>query len=110
MDSLMKRPITFTIVGVGVALLLAITNPNQNEYTVWAKQEVINQAGGGALTTGLMNLFGGPLINSATTERNFILFSLYTTHIDSEDSVTVLGILHHFIPLQGPRGFRKSST
>lgn len=90
---------TFTVFGVGAALLLAITNPNQVEYVAWAKQQAIQEVGGGAVATGLIDLFGNSLISGTTVDRNLVFFSIFTTRIVGQSSFTSIGILHNFVAL-----------
>ena len=94
------RKIITVLILIGLVLLLATTNPTKSEYNNWLKQAVTNKIGGGPFASGLMTILGGPLINSATAENNYVLFTIFKTSVDSQDYITSIGIFHQFIPIQ----------
>jgi hypothetical protein len=87
---------------VGVALFS--TNPTQDEYISWLKQQVSTEAGGG-IDGALLSSFGGPLLNASTARKDFFVFSLYETKLIETKPTHAIGFLRHFsfIPNAKPR-------
>ncbi|HEY0963020.1 MAG TPA: DUF4359 domain-containing protein [Pseudomonadales bacterium] len=100
----MKGLIT-AVVLVGVALLLAVTNPGTDDYAEYFGEELAREAQQeDALAGAIVSMFGGvaeSLFANATSRDNYVLFSVYTTSFDSDEIVT-LGILGNFIVLKEP--------
>ena len=46
-----------------LAVVLFGTNPTQDEYVSWLKQQAINEAAEGEFGRALMSILGGPLFN-----------------------------------------------
>lgn len=90
------------LVLVVIAAALVLTNPTTDEYSVWVREEVQRSqpVGDRAMLSDLFTLFGGPLVNAATTRNDYFVFSIFTTTLDANNRVVVLGALRHFIPLQ----------
>ena len=85
-----------------LAVVLFGTNPTQDEYVSWLKQQATNQAAGGEFGRALMSIFGGPIFNLSTTREDFLLFSIYQTDLGNGAKINVLGLLHHFVPINQP--------
>jgi hypothetical protein len=91
---------------VGVVLLLGITNPDTESYASYLRQELTDEANAESELAGaLVSIFGGvaeSILGNATTRDNYVLFSVYTTALDS-DELVVLGILGNFVVLSEPQ-------
>jgi predicted RNA-binding protein associated with RNAse of E/G family len=91
---------------IAFALLAAVlfgTNPTQDEYVSWLKQQATNEAGGDQFGKALMAILGGPILNLGTTREEFFLFSIYHTDLGTGAKINVLGLFHHFIPINQPK-------
>lgn len=84
-----------------MGVILFATNPAQDEYTSWLKQQAMRGVGGG-VPGALVALLGGTLINLSTTREDFFLFSTYETDLGSGTKIKALGALRHFIPIPSP--------
>ncbi len=87
------------LVVIGIASVLALTNPPMHTYTIWADQTI--QAHTSSFVSAIASLFSGSvqsLVENNTVRDNFILFSVYKTSIAGHN-LTVLGIFNHFVPL-----------
>ena len=99
-----RSGITVVIIVAVVAVLLAVSNPSKTAYAQWLVQQAEQQSQS-SFTKGLVGLFSGiatDLIVSSTTQQNFVVGSMFTTELDSQNSITVLGIAGQFFPLSGP--------
>lgn len=75
-----------------------MTNPTKQEYISWAKEN-LKQKSNNTIEIGLISLFGNYFLEDSTTSNNYIFISVYTTKLDKNDSNTVIGVLHNFIPI-----------
>ena len=96
------RPSAAGLIAIGIiVVVLAISNPSKPAYSQWIVQEAAQQSQS-AVDRGMVTLFGGlaaSIVGAATIQHNFVVFSVFTTEIDAQHSVTVLGIAGQFIPL-----------
>lgn len=103
---------TLVVVVAVVAVLLAVSNPNKTAYSQWLVQQAEQQSQS-SFTKGLVGLFSGlatDLIISSTTQQNFVVGSTFTTQLDSENSITVLGIAGQFFPVSSPSTTSNASS
>jgi hypothetical protein len=77
--------------------LLGFTNPNKQQYVVWAKDRIIEESKDNMVGT-LVSVFAPSLIDGSTSDTNIMIFSVFTTDFDNKEFV-VLGIMNRFIPL-----------
>ena len=99
-----RSGITVVLISAVVAVLLAVSNPSKTVYAQWLVQQA-EQRSQSSFTKGLVGLFSGlatDLIVSSTTQQNFVVGSIFTTELDSQNSISVLGIAGQFFPLSGP--------
>jgi hypothetical protein len=80
---------------------LFATNPTQDEYASWLKQQAFKRIGGG-FEGALVSLLGGPIINLNTTREDFLFFSTYETDIGGGTKIKSIGVLRNFIPIPSP--------
>lgn len=92
----MGRTLTFFLI-IAAAICLA-TNPSQDEYISWLKQQVSTSAGD-QFGSALVALFGGPVFNWTTTRKDFLVFSEFETNLGDGPTLKFLGVAHHFFPL-----------
>jgi hypothetical protein len=78
------------------AVVLIGTNPGTERYDEWAKHELAKSGAAGALISIILP---SALIESATTRRNLLLFSLYETRVSDTYIVRTIGILASFVSL-----------
>lgn len=87
---------------IAFILILVITNPGPEAYSDYLREEMTEEAEReGEVAGALAAIFGGvaeSIFESATTRANYVLFSVYTTELDS-DALVVLGILGNFVVL-----------
>lgn len=83
------------ILGI-IIILLAVTNPSKNEYVQYMGDQMSAQ---GDLWSKIgMAVVGKSMINQHTTDRNYVVFSLFESRLNGK-TIEVLGILKQFIPL-----------
>ncbi len=90
---------------IAVAVIVAVlfgTNPNQDEYVSWLKQQATSQTTGDEFGRALILIFGGPVFNLSTTRDDFLLFSIYKTDLGNGAKIKALGLLHHFVQIDEP--------
>ena len=96
------KGLIITIALVAFIALLALTNPDTDEYSDYLREELAREAREeDELAGALMAIFGGlaeSVLANATSRDNYVLFSVYTTDLDP-DELVVLGILGNFIVL-----------
>ncbi|KEO81425.1 DUF4359 domain-containing protein [Tumebacillus flagellatus] len=78
--------------------LMAITNPNKNDYISWVKEKAVEKSQD-SLEKGLISVFGNPIFDSTTTSTNYVFFSRYSTELDSKHKVKAIGVFKNFIPI-----------
>jgi len=94
------------IVMIGTLLgVLVYTNPPPDKYKEFVQQRLIEAAKtpeerfAASLFTPLMR-WG---INALTERRNYYLFSVYKTNLESAGCVKAIGILGHFLVVEAPQ-------
>ena len=70
---------SWAIVFAVLVVALVGTNPAQDEYVSWLKQQATNEVPGDQFGKALMVILGGPILNFGTTREDFFLFSIYHT-------------------------------
>jgi len=86
-------------VSISIIVLFIITNPTLSSYTVWLDQFMVAHTS--PFVSAIANVFSGPLqslIAHNTVRNNWFLFSIYQTQLMGQ-TITVLGVLEHFIRL-----------
>jgi len=84
-----------------ISAVMISTNPTKEQYIEWAVSQLSQttrdeQGSIEDLLKGWgIRTFAPAVIRETTSERNYYLFSLYTTRI-GEDRVTAIGALNHF--------------
>ncbi len=85
-----------------IAAVMISTNPTKEQYVDWAvsqlDQTTQDEQGSieGLLKGWGIRTFGPSVIRETTSQRNYYLFSLFTTQI-GEERVTAVGALNHFM-------------
>lgn len=95
MDDINKYLIFIVI----LLVVMALTNPSKQEYISWVKEQAIVQSGSDNLEKDFISFFGSPFIDSATTTKRYIFFSIYETKFDANTHIEVVGALNLFLPL-----------
>lgn len=81
-----------------ICLLALITNPSsKSDYVDWVSTQIKDEGG------VLLGMISSPIVKSTTTKKNYLLFTLYKTGDDSENSpnLVVLGIFDNFFWIRG---------
>lgn len=78
-------------------VILASTNPPKSNYVSWANDKIMERSTSG-LASGLLSLFGNPVITATTTSNNMYICTVFTTTI-GKNKVITLGIFNQFIPI-----------
>ena len=83
------------------AIAFAVTNPTQDEYASWLKQQAVSAqaAKNDGIEMALTTLFGEAAINAVTKRSDFLLFSIYSTDLGAGSKFDAIGILRHFVPI-----------
>lgn len=85
------------IIALAILSILSFTNPSEEQYILWAKNEIIEHNNDKTIGS-LISVFAPAMIDSSTLRTNFMLFSIFTTKFYNREYVT-LGILNEFIIL-----------
>lgn len=80
-----------------ILVILANTNPPKSNYVAWANNKIMEKSTSG-LESGLISLFGNPLIGATTTSSDLYFYTVFTTNIGGK-KVTTLGLFNQFIPI-----------
>ena len=94
--------ITSLLLIILISAVMISTNPTKEQYVEWAVSQLSQtaqdeQASIEALIKGWgIRTLAPSVIREATSERNYYLFSLYTTQTE-DDTVTAIGALNHFL-------------
>ncbi|KAA0542582.1 DUF4359 domain-containing protein [Bacillus sp. BGMRC 2118] len=90
----------YPISGIIVVMLLTMIflNPGQDKYVSWVGDR-LKEEKGILLSIGI-DYVAKPIISTSTTKKDFILFSVYHTHIVSDKEMITLGIFNQFIPIK----------
>ena len=84
--------------GIGVAAILALSNPSKEDYASWATHRVKDANGDSVLASLFFAATGNALLIHTTARKNFLLFSVFETDA-LEKKISSIGILSSFIPL-----------
>ncbi|MGI6549041.1 MAG: DUF4359 domain-containing protein [Syntrophomonadales bacterium] len=85
-----------------IAAVMVSTNPTKEQYVEWAVSQLSNATQNEQdsieeiLKDWGIRTFAPSVIRETTSQRNYYLFSLYTTQI-GEDHVTAVGALNQFV-------------
>ncbi len=98
-----------------ISAVLISTNPTKEQYVEWAVGELSQTAPEkrNSLESLIMGwgfkTFAPGVIRENTIERNYYLFSLYTTRV-GEQRFTAIGLLNHFMFIESANGSAASWT
>lgn len=81
-----------------MVVAMILLNPGQDKYVTWIGDR-LKEEKGILLSIGI-DYVAKPIISTSTTKRDFILFSIYHTHIVSDKEIITLGICNQFIPIK----------
>ena len=84
--------------GVLAVLILALTNPTQEDFVAWVKAKAYEKTDNPGARF-LADLFASPLVAATTQRTNLIIISLYDTQLSPGKHKKTLGILRSFVPL-----------
>lgn len=90
------------LVSIGMAVLLALTNPSKEDYASWATQRIKEANGDSILSNLFFAATGNMLLSNTTTRKSFVLFSIFETNAFNK-KISSIGILSSFIPLADSR-------
>ena len=94
-----RRVIILAVV-LAVAGTLCFTHPSRDEYVEWAIQKA--QPGSGHPIGRMIQPETAPMyVGGATAWRNYGLFSLFYTSMETGGTLVTLGLCGQFIPLRG---------
>jgi hypothetical protein len=84
--------------GAVVVLILALTNPTQEDFVTWVKGKAYEKTDnpGARLLTELL---ASPLVAATTQRSNYLICSLYDTQLSPGKHRRTLGVLRSFVPL-----------
>jgi hypothetical protein len=81
-----------------VLLIAILTNPTKDKFVSWTKDQIKSQSNNSLVSLGI-EVFGGSILNSVTSEQNYLFFTIFDTQISESKEVKVLGLFNHFITL-----------
>jgi hypothetical protein len=85
--------------GAILVVVLALTNPSQEDFVSWVKDKAHEQTGDNPGARFLTDLLASPLVAATTQRSNLLICSLYDTQLSPGKHKRTLGILRSFIPL-----------
>jgi len=83
-----------TVLGVGLVLLLALTNPGPDEFVQYVQATAYAES-----DSQLAATFSAWASQLVTTRSNYVLCSVYHVSVPGYGSFDVLAILGQFVPL-----------
>ena len=93
------KKIIATLIIIAILGGMLATNPTLDDYSKFMKQEIIdsnkNQSDAAKSITSLLGGLAGSVIASATTRKNYVLFSIYKSKVYSSKQ-TCIGIFGNF--------------
>lgn len=90
----MKKGLIIIILLIAI---MTVTNPSKSDYLSWAKEQVLNSTKD-ASDRAIVSLFTNSILETSTTTKNCIVFSIYETKIKKKNQIT-LGVFKNFIPI-----------
>jgi hypothetical protein len=79
---------------------LMITNPRKGEYIEWAMEK--SRPDSGHFLSRVIRPEVAPMyLDGATQQRNYMLFSIFTTDTEAGDAIVTVGICRQFILIKG---------
>ena len=85
--------------GALAVLILALTNPSQEDFVAWMKDKAHEKTGDNPGARFLTDLLASPLVAATTQRSNLLICSLYDSQLSPGKHKKTLGILRFFIPL-----------
>ena len=85
-------------VGAVLVLVLALTNPTQEDFVGWVKKQAYEQHQNPGARF-LADLLASPLVAATTERSNYLICSIYDTQLSPDKHKKTLGIMRSFIPL-----------
>lgn len=85
--------------GAVLVIVLALTNPTQDDFVTWVKGKGYEKAGDNAGARFLTEMLAAPLVAATTQRTNLLVCSLFDTQLSPGKHRTTLGVLRFFIPL-----------
>jgi hypothetical protein len=76
------------IIPVFIIILLAATNPSEDEYAAFAVNHKL-----GHYSNRITQAIGVPLLKSVTTTKDYFIATRFTTVIDQDHPIIVIGFL-----------------
>lgn len=94
----MKKIYPISGILVAMIVMMIFLNPGQDKYVSWVGDR-LKEEKGILLSIGI-DYVAKPIISTSTTKKDFIVFSVYHTHIVSDKEMITLGIFNQFIPIK----------
>lgn len=85
--------------GILAVLILALTNPTQEDFVTWVKGKAYEKTGDNPGARFLTDLLASPLVAATTQRTNLVICSLYDTQLAPGRHQHTLGILRFFVSL-----------
>lgn len=93
----MKNFFIFLILIIVVATFLVVTNPTKEEFISWGIQEIQEESETN-LEKILEGTVGEQILESRTTRKSYIIFSIYSVE-SGEENIKYMGIIKKFFQL-----------
>jgi hypothetical protein len=85
--------------GALTVLILALTNPSQEDFVAWVKDKAHEKTGDNPGARFLTDLLASPLVAATTQRSNYLICSVYDTQLSPGKHARTLGILSSFVSL-----------
>jgi hypothetical protein len=93
----MKKVLLIIVLGF-ILVIAAFTNPSREKFITWEKDQMKSQSNNGLVSWGI-DVLGGSILNTATTEQNYVFFTIFDTKVTNTSEMKILGLFNNFIPL-----------
>jgi|SRR6056297_1781571 len=88
----------FLIILIGLCLLLAVTNPDKENFLEWVHVRIEKEADS-SMDAMVRHMVTKPLLQSSTVRKDYIFFSVFIVDEIVSEKYIVLGILNQFIKI-----------
>ena len=95
----MKRLVPIIIL-VAVIYVLSTTNPDRKAYVDWINHKTMDKSSS-LIEKGVLSLAGKSIFDAGTTQKDYLIFSVYKTDFSDVGlgKVTSIGVFNKFITI-----------
>ncbi len=95
----------FFKIAIYIVILLGLlkmydSNPEKDDYIHWISEQATKETEN-ILIKGIVSVIAEPVLDSATTQKDFLVFSIFETDLTGYgmEKIKVVGVLGQFLPI-----------